>query len=93
MTMINTVTTVHELEMGLNTKFDIEQKATCHTEKELKNILIGKRELDKVVYNLPDGSTNTCTLYSVGSERAFSDIFRLPCGELIRVDFFKVVPW
>lgn len=93
MTIINTVTTVHELEMGLNTKFDIEETAVCHTEKELKKILIGKRELDKVEYKQPDGSLLTCALYSVGSERAFLDIYRQSHGELIRANIYKVVPW
>lgn len=93
MTTIITVTTVHELEMGLNTKFDIEETAVCHTETELKKILIGKRELDKVEYKQSDGSLLTCALYSVGSERAFLDIYRKSHGELMRATIHKVVPW
>lgn len=93
MTMINTLTTVHELEMGLNSNFDIEEKEVCRTEKQLERTLIGKRELDKVEYAQPDGSTLTCVLYSVGSERAFLDIYRQSNGGLLRADVHKVVPW
>lgn len=93
MAMINTLLTVHDLEMGLNTNFDIKEKDVCRTEKQLASTLIGKRELDKVEYKQPNGSLLTCALYSVGSDRAFLDIYRQSHGELIRANIYKVVPW